>query len=419
MGISSAMYSGVSGLNASGNAMSVIGNNISNSNTVGFKTSRTVFSDLLSSSISGSGGTSQVGRGVTTESVDNIFSQGTFQNTDSSTDLAVEGDGFFVLSQPSDGSRYYTRDGSFSFDSDGYLTSASGLRVQGQAYDSNGNLLGGAPSDIRVQSGSLVPGSTTSTITLTNNLDSGSTALATAPADINPADQSTYNFATGVQTYDTLGNAHTLTTYFAKDSGANNTWDWTVYDEGGNMVTDSASNGNSPLTYDSSGNLTGGSPATIPATTWSTGATNPQMTLNFSSTQYASTSQGISQNQNGYAPGTLSKTSIDSDGNVIATYSNGQQEKVASVALASFSNPEGLSKAGGNLYTQTTESGGAQTGVSGPQHGTIFTNSLEQSNVDLGTEFVNMITFERGYQANSKVITTVDQMMQSLLSLKQ
>ena len=418
MGISSAMYSGVSGLNASGNAMSVIGNNISNSNTVGFKTSRTVFADLLSSTISSSNGSSQVGRGVTTESVDNLFSQGAPQNTDSNTDLMVEGDGFFVLSQPANGSLYYTRDGSFSFDSDGYLTSASGLRVQGQAYDASGNLLGGAPGDIQVQSGSLVPGSATSTVTLTNNLDSGSTALATAPSDIVPANQTTYNYATGTPIYDSLGNSHTLTTYYAKDSGANNTWDWAVYDESGNLVTDSASNGNSPLTYDTNGNLTGGSPASIPALTWSTGATNPSIALSFSSTQYASTSQG-SYSQNGYAPGTLSNTSIDSDGNVIATYSNDQKVKIASVSLASFTNPEGLSKEGGNLYTETSASGTAQTGVSGPQNGTILTNSLEQSNVDLGTEFVNMITFERGYQANSKVITTVDQMMQSLINLKQ
>ena len=416
MGISSAMFSGVSGMNTATTAMSVIGNNISNSNSVGFKSSSTVFSDLLSSTIATAGGTGQVGRGAAVEAVPTNFSQGTFQNTSSSTDLAVEGDGFFVLSQPTTGSLSYTRDGSFSFDADGYLTSASGLRVQGQAYDASGNLVGGAPNDIQVQSGSLVPAQATSTMTLTNNLDANATVPTATPFD--PANQATYNFATGTQVYDSLGNAHTLTTYFAKNSS--NTWDWHVVDESGNEVANSSTAPNAQLTYNPDGSLAGGGSATISGLNWNNGSVSPQsVNLNFASTQYSSTSQSISQSQDGYAPGTLSGTSVDNDGNVVATYSNGQKVNVASVALASFSNPQGLSKSGNNLFTATSASGGAQTGVSGPQHGTIFADSLEQSNVDLGTEFVNMITVERGYQANSKVITTVDQMMQSLISLKQ
>ncbi len=224
MGISSALYSGVSGLNTNGQAMSVIGNNLANTNTLGFKGSRTVFADLLSSSINGSGGQSQVGRGVGMSKVDQIFSQGTFESTESNLDVAIEGDGFFILKQPGDETAYYSRAGSFRFDQDGYLVNPEGLRVQGKAFDANGALGSGDPSDIQVESSGLVQGNVTSTLQLTTNLDSTEPKVSVTPFDY--ADPNTYNYSSSVQVFDSLGNPHLLSTYFSKigDNEWNASW---------------------------------------------------------------------------------------------------------------------------------------------------------------------------------------------------
>ena len=187
MGISSALYSGVSGLNTNSQAMSVIGNNLANTNTVGFKGARTVFSDLLSSRINGSGGSSQVGRGVGMSKVDNIFSQGTFESTESNLDVAIEGEGFFMLKQPGDDTTYYSRAGAFRFNEDGYLINPEGLRVQGKGYDVNGDLIAGDPTDIRVVNTGLIAGQVTTEMTLTTNLDSSSTIIpAATPFPLGP-----------------------------------------------------------------------------------------------------------------------------------------------------------------------------------------------------------------------------------------
>ncbi|MDD4457582.1 MAG: flagellar hook-basal body complex protein, partial [Syntrophotalea acetylenica] len=222
MALSSALYSGISGMNTNGTAMSVIGNNIANTNTVGFKSSRTVFSDLLASSVNGSGGASQVGRGTGLSTVDNLFSQGTFETTESQTDLAIEGEGLFVVREDGSQSLYYTRAGSFSFDGDGYLTNAEGYRVQGKPYV-NGLLSSAGASDIRVDINAGIPAKMTDEITLATNLDANSTII-TAP--FNPTDTATYNYSNSATIYDSLGNTHLLTTYFTKS--ADNTWDWNV-----------------------------------------------------------------------------------------------------------------------------------------------------------------------------------------------
>ncbi|MCK5070539.1 MAG: flagellar hook protein FlgE, partial [Desulfocapsa sp.] len=171
MGITSALYSGVSGLNTNSQAMSVIGNNLANTNTLGFKGARTVFSDLLASNISGSGGSSQVGRGVNVSKVDNIFSQGTFESTSSNTDVAIEGEGFFLLKEPGDNTTYYSRAGAFRFDQDGYLVNPEGFRVQGKPFDDNGDPLPGDPESIQVANVGLVPAKVTDAMTFNTNLD--------------------------------------------------------------------------------------------------------------------------------------------------------------------------------------------------------------------------------------------------------
>ena len=219
MGISSALYSGVSGLNTNSQAMSVIGNNLANTNTVGFKGSRTVFADLLSASINGSGGQSQVGRGVGMSKVDQIFSQGTFESTESNLDVAIEGEGFFILKETGDETSYYSRAGSFRFNEDGYLVNPEGLRVQGKSFDINGTLKAGDAVDILVENQGLVQGNVTSAVQLTTNLDSTEPTITAA---FQYDDPTTYNYSSSVQVFDTLGNPQLLTTYFTKTG--DNTW---------------------------------------------------------------------------------------------------------------------------------------------------------------------------------------------------
>lgn len=420
MGISSALYSGVSGLNTNGQAMSVIGNNLANTNTLGFKGSRTIFSDLLSASVNGSGGQSQVGRGVGMSRVDQIFSQGTFESTESNLDVAIEGDGFFILKEPGDETAYYSRAGSFRFDQDGFLVNPEGFRVQGKTFDINGLMEAGDAQDIEVESSGLIQGNVTSALQLTTNLDS-TEPIITAPFDY--TDPGTYNYSSSVQVFDTLGNPQLLTTYFTKT--ATNTWDanWSAEADDGLGTIMSGNLG--ALGFTADGILTNAAAtpptdttATIPLLDWGNGTTATDIVVTFDTTQFNSESVVISQNQNGSGAGNLTGVEIDPDGIVVASYSNGEQTKIAQLVLGKFINTGGLALAGSNLYTETTSSGAARTGLPGPELGKIFTNSLEQSNVDMSAEFVRMITVQRGFQANSKIITTVDELLGELINLK-
>ncbi len=423
MGISSALYSGVSGLNTNSQAMSVIGNNLANTNTVGFKGSRTVFADLLSSSINGSGGQSQVGRGVGMSKVDQIFSQGTFESTESGLDVAIEGDGFFILKEAGSETPYYSRAGAFRFDDKGYLTNAEGYRVQGKTFNAvTGILNPGNATDIQVADTGLTEGQATSAMTITTNLNASEPIIATA---FNLADPATYNFSSSTQVFDSLGNPHLLTTYFTKT--AINTWgvNWSAEDASVPPVVLTGALPN--LTFTTDGILTGAAAippvpttAIIPAASlvWGNGTTNTAIEITFDTTQFNSESVVISQNQNGFAAGNLTGIDIDSNGIVVASYSNGEQTQIAQLVLGKFLNPNGLALAGSNLYIETPASGPARTGLPGPELGKVFTNSLEQSNVDMGAEFVRMITVQRGFQANSKIITTVDELLGELINLK-
>jgi flagellar hook protein FlgE len=425
MGISSALYSGVSGLNTNSQAMSVIGNNLANTNTVGFKGSRTVFSDLLSSSINGSGGSSQVGRGVGMSKVDQVFSQGTFESTESNLDVAIEGEGFFILKEAGNDTPYYSRAGAFRFDENGYLVNPEGYRVQGKEFDTTNNtvLKPGNATDIKVAGTGLIQGLATSTMTLTTNLNSSEPVIAAA---FDPTLPATYNYTSSAQIYDSLGNPHLLSTYFTK-TGANA---WAVnYSYERDIVPKPAaapfttviSGSLGALAFDADGILTAPNPPTVttPALNWNNGSSTAEtIAITFDTTQFNSESVVISQDQNGYGAGNLTGVAIDPDGIVVASYSNGVQTNIAQLVLGKFQNPNGLSLAGSNLYNETTSSGPARTGLPGPELGKVFTNSLEQSNVDMGSEFVRMITVQRGFQANSKIITTVDELLGELINLK-
>jgi len=511
MGIQSSLYTGVSGLSANGNAMTVLGNNIANSNTIGFKSSRSVFSDMLSATVSGSGGTSQVGRGVGLSTVDNIFSQGTFENTESNTDLAIEGPGFFMVSDPETGATNYTRAGAFNFNEEGTLVNPEGFAVQGYYLDEKTGETMGDITDLQIETKTFAPARETSTVNLMTNLnanapflgeyviDDTTTPPVTSPSSFDIQDPSgSSNYASSVRVFDSLGREHLMTTYFNKLNPDNNPgehmqweahtvvsgneiegWDTDIaewaevgrsvltFDTGGRLVnvndksdtiygaaaidpnnwqasppTDSDTNGIADYReYNSAGNLyIADDPANYPLPTdeekvdatltptvstldgalaWDNESDSGQMLdFSFGATQYSSDSDVISQSQDGFATGTLVSLSIDGDGNILGNYSNGEPRKLAKIALAKFSNPLGLTKVGNNLYESSDESGTAVIGTVGSGVGKIFTNSLEMSNVDLAQEFVKMITTQRGFQANSKIITTTDELLGELINLK-
>jgi flagellar hook protein FlgE len=427
MGISSALYSGVSGLNTDSQAMTVIGNNLANTSTVGFKGARTVFSDLLSSTIYGSGGASQVGRGVGMSKVDNVFNQGTFQSTDSNLDCAIEGTGLFLLKKTGDDTTYYSRAGAFRFDESGYLINPEGLRVQGKPYDTSGNLIAGDPKDIQVVSAGLEPANVTTTMTLNTNLDASAKEIPVATA-FDYTNTTTFNYSSSTQVYDTLGNQHLVTLYFRKQDelggGTANSWNWywsaanaagTALGQGGNPNTIAGS-----FTFLPDGTLAAPATGTIASgdLNWANGSTPTAIGLTFDTTQFKSDSVVISQSQNGYGAGNLTGVTIDNAGAVTAAYSNGVQKKISSLVLGKFNSPNGLELVGSNLFKATDSSGTPRVGLPGPELGKVFTNSLEQSNVDMGGQFVEMITVQRAFQANSKIITTVDDLLNEVIQMK-
>jgi len=415
MGISSALYSGVSGLKTNSHAMSVIGNNLAHTNTTGFKGARTVFSDLLSASVNGSGGSSQIGRGVNLSKVDNVFSQGTFESTESGLDVAIEGESFFMLKEPGDDTMYYSRAGAFRFDQDGYLINPEGFRVQGQIFNPATNTLTpGEPQAIAVTDTGLIPANETTELTLNNNLDAAEALPAMGPFD--PANPETFNYSMSTQVFDSLGNPHLVTTYFQKTADNNWDWHWGAQDELGAAIGGPGG----AITFDQDGIKTAPlGPQAIGPINWQNGSNPAQgIDISFETTQFQSDSVVISQRQNGFAAGDLTSVDIDEEGIVVASYSNGERTNIAQLTLSKFQNPGGLRLQGSNMFVATDSAGPPRTGLPGAELGKIFTNALEQSNVDMGNEFVRMITVQRGFQANSKIITTIDELLGELINLK-
>ena len=404
MGILTSMFTAVSGLSTYGNALGVIGNNVANVGTVGFKGSRSSFAELVSSSLSSS---QQVGLGVRVTSVQGNFAQGSLNTTGNTLDLAINGDGFFQL-QNSAGANFYSRAGQFQLDKLGEIVDPTGHLLQGYQATSSG-VVTGAIGTIALTTSNSAP-QATSTETVHANLD----AAATAPtATFAVSDPTSYNFSSNQTIYDSLGSPHDLTFYYVKSATAN-TWNLYRQIDGGSATA--ATN----LVFTSAGALsTGGSQAL--SLTIAGGATTPQtVTVDFTKmTQYGSASALLDQSQNGYASGSLQRVSVDSQGNVVAQFTNGQTRILAQVVLSRFVNPQGLVRNGDNLFLQSNDSGSAIIGAPGGNGlGTIVAGALEQSNVDLGKEFVDMIVNQRAFQANSKAITTSDEMLQELVNLK-
>jgi flagellar hook protein FlgE len=549
VGLSTSMWSGVSGLLANSTKMSTIGDNLANVNTYGFKGSRIDFVDLMSATIGTAAGTGEVGRGVRVGSVVTDYSQGGLETTSSSTDMAISGNGFFMLKQKSqvasngrvlntgNQTTYYSRAGDFSFDSDGYLVSTTGLAVQGWQVDqdkidsasASGTTLSQTPitgeiSDIKLDSFSS-PAKATTNVTVITNLDSDSTsATGRSASNANyfyamseswdgsqdPAMASTaYTYQTTIKTYDENGSPHTLTVYYDKvsNSGGKEYWEYAVTcnpSEDGRITASGGTFANTKeggllmvgtMTFDSSGSLENESAYTLKSGTasntsvfnaaaWTAADVSssgyPTFTANFKSvsnasftdqssainitmnlglrnksgftvpatgnsladvtssadtlvyfnpatlkvnssctTNYATSSSTVFSSQNGYTAGLLTSMSVDSDGVLTGTFSNGQTQQLWVVALANFTDTQGLSSVGDNLYKSTLESGqGTTNRPNSGSVGSISGETLETSNVDMASEMVSMIITQRGFEANSKTITTVDSMLSEIIQLK-
>jgi flagellar hook protein FlgE len=401
------MQTGVSGLLANGEAISVIGNNLANINTTGFKEGRSLFSDLLSSQINNG----QIGRGSQIQAVENMFTQGSIENSGNSTDMAIQGDGMFVLQDPANSAHYYSRAGAFSFNKDNILTNPEGYNVLGFGI-SNG-VSNGILGTINASNYSKMAPKATSGITLMANLDASQAVPAAAwnpaLATFNPIASS--NFSTSATKYDAQGNATQLTMYFAK-TGANawslNTYDGTTYTAAGAGI---------PITFNTDGSLATVNGTAVTTVPFPTIATNG-VTLDIQgTTQFSASSAISSQSQDGYGAGDMVKTSVDENGFVNVLYTNSQSQKIAQVALAKFASLQGLEKSGGSLYSETMASGQAVVDPSNMSSNKISANALEQSNVDMADQLVKMITTQRAYSANSKTITAADQMIQDTLNI--
>lgn len=427
MGILSSLYTGVSGMTAQGEALGVIGDNIANSNTTGFKASRAEFQDIISKNLKGILGGNQIGRGVKIGAVNPILSQGNVDATEKATDLAISGDGYFVL-RGTDGESF-TRDGSLHFDKEGFLVTNDNQRVQGFAADEKGKIINKL-GDIRFPR-ALTPAKATTLIKMELNLDS----RADVTKKFDEKDPySTAHYSTAIEMYDSQGNKHLMTTFFNKVN--NGEWEYRGMVDGKEVtggedgVLKEVCRGKLKFTVD--GKLES-EEMTKSAFNFKDGALQDQkIVLDFGDAiktdggkglegtkQYGRDSDLISWGQDGASAGTITNMSFNDQGVLTALYSNGEARDLAQIAIAKFENPESLFKVGNNRLKESREGGTPSIGTAGQAgRGKLFAKSLERSTVDLGTEFVNLIQAQRGFQSNAKTITTTDQLLEEVINLK-
>lgn len=411
---------GLSGLNAASKYLDAIGNNVSNANTVGFKSSTTQFSDVFANSLTGAGGL-QVGIGTKVASVAQQFTQGNITSTNNPLDVAINGKGFFRMDD--NGTVVYSRSGQFQLDKDGYIVNGNGLKVTGYAASSTGTITAGTPVNMRIATTDLTPTATTDAV-VKINLDSGQAVPSVTPFDYTNA--ATYNSSTSLSVYDSLGNDSTYTMYFVKT--ASNTWKTyaTVTNPAG-TVTDLSGGGATPTAltttvFTTSGAISSGASATqaITAGALGTGAAAMSFTVDLTgSTQYGSAFGVNELSQDGNASGRLTGFSIAADGVIKGRYTNGKSLSLGQVVLANFTNPQGLQPLGNNAWAETATSGQPLVGTpSSGSLGVLQSSAVEDSNVDMTAELVNMITAQRAYQANAQTIKTQDQVLQTLVNLR-
>jgi flagellar hook protein FlgE len=419
------LFSGVSGLKNHQVRMDVIGNNISNVNTMGFKAGRVTFKEGFAQVLQGAsrptddrGGINarQVGLGMQVGSIDTMFNQGNLESTGIATDLAIQGDSFFVLARGNE--RLFTRAGNFQLDAEGRLVSGTtGMSVLGRSAV-NGTLLE-TISDIRLPTGQQTAAVETTSATITGNLNA-SAVVGTPAATVD----------TSISVFDSQGRKHELKLTFTKTAA--NTWSWaadpTAMGLAAGAITDNDGNatvGGGTITFNGTGMLA--SPTTPPVISFTPpgGATAMAVSLDFGNgsingmTQFSSSTTALLREQDGYTSGALQNFVIDSSGTITGAFSNGTTQVLGQIAVADFNNPGGLVRGGDNLYSVTANSGEAGIGFSGEtSRSTIAAGALEMSNVDLTQEFTNMIVAQRGFQANGRVITGTDEMLQEVVNLK-
>jgi flagellar hook protein FlgE len=401
----------LSALNADTTAIDVVGNNLANLNTPGFKASTVSFFDLVTQSIGAGLGSTQVGFGVGTPVTLADFSQGALQSTGGPLDAAIQGDGFFVV-QAANGNTEYTRGGNFQVNTAGDLTTATGELVQGWTM-TNGALNTNLPTgNITVPVGALAPPLATTTTSVGLNLDS-SAATGT-------------NFSTSVQVYDSLGEAHTVT--FSFTESAPNTWTYSASIPSADATTVTPATGT--LTFDANGNLLTPASTTASPVIAATGLTDGASPLSITWNLYNGTTPNISQfdqtsatsavAQNGSAAANLVSVGLANGGEVLAQYSDGQQVVVGQMAMADIRNPESLIAAGDNNFAASSLTALPAIGLPGTGgRGTVLGGSVESSTVNIATEFTNLIIYQQGYEANAHVVTTINQLGQDTINLKQ
>lgn len=404
-----AFSQGISGLGVAAANLDVIGNNIANSSTVGFKSAAATFQDVYAGS--------RVGLGASVSGVTQNFTQGVTQSSTRPLDVAIlNGDGFFRLSSTT-GEVMYSRNGQFTRDKDGYIVNADGLRLTGYGVNASGGINGGTASPIQIPTASMTP-QATGKINAEFNLDARLAAPTKTP--FNATDSATFSYSNAVgPIYDSLGNPHDVSVYFVKNAAANS---WDVYGtsdgaplNGGAALTNLAFSNGGVMTAPASGQLN------IGPITFANGAAPLSATVDLTgTTQFGAANSMSKLNQDGFRSGELTSFSINPDGTITGKFSNEQTKLLGQIVLSSFANPNGLEPKGNNVWAETLASGNALTGTpgEGTKLGSLQSGALESSNVDLTSELVNLIVAQRNYQANAQTVKTQDQVMQTLMNIR-
>ena len=406
---------GVSGLNASASNLDVIGNNIANSGTIGFKSGSVQFSDVYAGS--------RVGLGAEVAGVSQNFSSGAVQTSSRALDVAItNGEGMFRLASPN-GEVVYSRNGQFNMDKTGFIVNSGGYRLTGYPVGANGSTAGASPTPLQLPTSAMAPKSTEK-VAAQFNLDSRS---VTPTAAFDPTNSTTYNYANAVTVFDSLGNSHELATFFVKAKAdaavtpvvAENTWnvfsaaDGAVVNGGASVAT---------LTFDDKGAMNPpNQQLQVTGLDFANGSSPMALTVDVTgTTQFGNANEVNKLTQDGYTSGVLSSFVIEQNGTITGKYSNEQTQALGKVVLSSFMNPNGLKSLGGNLWTETAASGGPLTGSpgDGTKLGALTSGAVEASNVDLTSELVNLIIAQRTYQANAQTVKTQDQVLQTLVNLR-
>ncbi len=397
----------LSGLNAASEDLGVTANNVANVETTGFKKSRAEFAEVFAT---GTQSVQQSGSGVKTAKISQQFTQGNIDFTDNALDLAIAGEGFFVLSD--NGARSYSRAGAFGVDNPGFVVNAQGARLQAYPSAGSGLFNTGTPNDLQLITGASPPSAT-------GRAELGLNLPADAPVPVNPVfdvnDPSSFSHTTSFTAYDSLGAPHTATIYFIKDA-APNTWNTEVRIDG------LAATGNGPVTFNPDGSLNTPLGGLMPIDPFAvtTGADPLAISLDFANTTQFGNAFGVnSLSQDGFTTGRLTGVSVAEDGVVFARFTHGQSQELGKLALANFVNPQGLQQIGDTTWGEAFQSGDALLGEAATaSFGNIQSGALEASNVDLTAELVSMITAQRNFQANAQMISTSDTVTQTIINIR-